>query len=231
MGVGDPKPYASADRSPMTITRDGKTYKIRGRNIRKKPSTAAIVKKKLEFAEKTRKAMQLRATGMSYNQIAKAVGYSNAAHCQRAISEALDTLMLEPTEQLVKITLMTLDQMQAVLWNDFMKSGDNVDLRIRLSDAILRIIDRRKQWTGVQDVLDGFSPTAQVNAQVQINNTGGVLIINGEEPEYMKKLEEASGSSAPQLEFKDMFAGTIEGEVVTDDEEEGASPQGESRNA
>jgi len=219
MGVGDPKSYSSADRGPLSITRDGKTYKIRGKTIRKRSATPAMVKKKLEYAEKTRKAMQLRATGMSYNQIARAVGYSSAPSCQRAITEALDNLMLEPAENMVKITLMTLDQMQAVLWNDFIKSGDNVDLRIRLSDAILRIIDRRKQWAGVQDVLDGHSPTAQVNQQVQIHNTGGVLIINGEEPEYMKKLEEASGSSAPQLEFKDMFAGTIEGEIVTDDDE------------
>jgi hypothetical protein len=225
--MDEPKPYASAERDPMSITRDGKTYKIRGRSVRKKPSTAAIVKKKLEYAEKTKKAMQLRATGMSYAQIAKAVGYSNGTSCQRAIADALDTLMLEPTEQLVKITLMTLDQMQAVLWNDFMKSGENVDLRIRLSDAILRIIDRRKVWTNVQDVLDGFSPTAQVNAQVQIHNTGGVLIIEGDAPKYMKQLEEAAGHEAPKLEFKDMLNGTIEGEIVTDDDEEEGTPSQE----
>jgi len=185
-----------------------------------------MVKRKLAYAEKTKKAMQLRATGMSYSQIAKVVGYRSGDTCQRAIAEALETMMIEPSENLVKMTLMALDQMQMVLWNDFINSGDNVDLRIRLSDAILRIIDRRQKWTGVQDVLDGFSPTAQVNQQVQIHNTGGVLIISGEAPEYMKKLEEASGSSAPQLEFKDMSVDTIEGEIVTDDvEEKGASSE------
>jgi len=221
----EPKPHDSAERTPMTVTKDGMTYKIRGRNVRKKPATAAIVKRKLEYAEKTRKAMQLRATGMSYAQIAKAVGYSDGHKCQRAINEALDTLMIEPAENLVKITLMSLDQMHAILWNDFMKSGENVDLRIRLSDAILRIIDRKKVWTGVQDVLDGVSPTAQVNQQVQIHTSGGVLMISGEAPEYMKQLETAAGHTAPQLEFKDMLnADTVEGEVV-DTDEAGPAPQ------
>jgi orotate phosphoribosyltransferase-like protein len=207
--------------------KDGKLKKFR---VRGKGTRAAITAEKLREqirkAELQKKALQLRASGVSYVVIGKHLNISTDV-AKYNVQKALESLMLEPGEDLVRLELHRLDIMHSLVWADLMKSVD-VDERLRIIPTILNIMDRRAKILGVKSVLDGTSATAQVNAQINIldnsNQPGKVLIIQGAAPEYIKALEEASGHKAPDLNFKDVVYNEasedviVEGEVVTEGE-------------
>lgn len=181
----------------------GKEYKVRG----KKPRPRSP-----ESIAKQTSALQLRMTGATYAQIAQAFQVTNRA-AREYVKNALDYLAIEPAEELLKLELSRLDSMQAMLWRDLLNAAD-ADERIRLVDAIMRIMDRRARYLNIGQ----GGPTTQVNIQNNVKASGGVLIIQGEEPEYLSTLESATGTRTPELDFVEMIkeepGRVLEGQVV-----------------
>ena len=81
---------------------------------------------------------------MSYDEVARAVGYSHRGSAHRAVFKALAEQEVEAVEDLRALELARLDALQAAIWDDAMR-GDT-----RAASAILRIIDQRVRLLGLQ---------------------------------------------------------------------------------
>lgn len=175
-------------------------------------STAALV----QTRQKEEQAIKLRMAGMSLAAIAKQLGYASASGASQAIQRAVDRIGIEPAMELVKLELHRLDEMQKVCWTALIRDGDTSQV-----NPILRIMEMRARFTGLDHFVEKNRDGAVINIQGgQVNvgtGAGGVLIIQGDESEYVKALAAATGVDPKELE-----AGTwlddniVDAEVVED---------------
>lgn len=93
---------------------------------------------------KRARAVELVAQGESYDEVARAVGYSHRGSAHRAVSKALREREVEAVDELRALELLRLDALQAALWDDAMR-GDAV-----AATSILRIIGQRARLLGLQ---------------------------------------------------------------------------------
>jgi len=103
------------------------------------------VKSLAQARMKRGRAVELVAGGMSYDEVARAVGYSHRGSAHRAVYKALAERELEAVEGLRALELARLEALQAAIWDDAMR-GD-----IRAGRAVLRIIDQRVRLLGLRE--------------------------------------------------------------------------------
>jgi hypothetical protein len=94
---------------------------------------------------KRARALELVAEGKSYDEIARAVGYSHRGSAHRAVFKALDDQEAEDVVHLRTIEVARLDRLQHALWDRAV--GGEVDAVL----AVLRIMDRRMRLLGLAD--------------------------------------------------------------------------------
>ncbi|MGO4341552.1 helix-turn-helix domain-containing protein [Pedococcus sp. 2YAF34] len=100
----------------------------------------------LAAARRTR-AIELRAQGLTYEQIAEELGYANRGTVCRIVGDALATQQAEAIEDLRFVQRQRLDALQVALWDTAM-AGD-----VKAAQAILAIVLARVRLLG----LDGTS--------------------------------------------------------------------------
>lgn len=83
------------------------------------------------------RAVELLSQGLSYDEIARQVGFSHRGSAHRAVSKALDERAAADIDQLRDLEGSRLDALQAALWDTAM-SGD-----VHATSTILRIIEHR----------------------------------------------------------------------------------------
>lgn len=115
-------------------------------------STAA----KLTAKEKQKKALELRLAGVTYQQIAEAVGYSNPSVAHRAVKSALDAIPKEAAESLRDMELARLDEMQMRLVARF-RTGD-----LEVTNKIIRVMEHRAKLTGAYQLPEGAGDMTSV---------------------------------------------------------------------
>jgi hypothetical protein len=93
--------------------------------------------------EKQRMALELRRAKLSYDAIAKQLGYVNATSARRAVYTAIRLVIREPAEEVLQMELDNLDRMQASIWPQAIQ-GD-LDAQAR----VLTIMDRRAKYLGL----------------------------------------------------------------------------------
>ena len=93
------------------------------------------------------RCVELAAQGMSYDEIAEAVGYSNRGGAHKAVSAALRAQQAEPVDELRQFECERLDALQRSCWDSAI-AGD-----IPSVDRVLRVIQARVKLLG----LDQFS--------------------------------------------------------------------------
>ena len=94
------------------------------------------------------KAMDLRLSGMTYGEIAAAVGYKSRTSAWRAIKRVLDRQVQRTNKaglRLLQLELDRLDVMQAALWPKVV--GKNPDARA--VEACLKIMQHRARLLGL----------------------------------------------------------------------------------
>lgn len=92
--------------------------------------------RRIEAAEKRRRALQLRKAGASYDQIAQQVGYANRGTAHRAVAEALQESQQDTREDVQQLEAQRLDQMLMALWPKAMQgSGWAVDRILRIMEV------------------------------------------------------------------------------------------------
>lgn len=92
---------------------------------------------------KRARALELAGDGLSYDDIARRVGYAHRGSAHRAVFKALGEYEAENVEALRSLELDRLDELQVGFWNAAV-SGD-----IRAAVAVLRIIDLRARLLGL----------------------------------------------------------------------------------
>jgi hypothetical protein len=105
-------------------------------------------------------ALELRASGMRYQDIADKLGYKTPGGAYKAVKSALVKTLQEPADELRTLEVERLDEMLADLWPNKHKPI--------YTDRILRIMERRAKLLGLDaptktDVTSGGMPIVTVN--------------------------------------------------------------------
>ena len=94
------------------------------------------------------RCVELATQGMSYDEIAKAVGYSNRGGAYKAVSAALRAKQVEAVDELRVVELERLDALQRSCW-DAALEGD-----IASVDRVLKVIAARVRLLGLDQLQD-----------------------------------------------------------------------------
>jgi hypothetical protein len=120
--------------------------------------------------EKELMALELRKLGMTFDQIAAKVGWANRSVARNAVNRALDKVVQEKrteAEELLKLELYRLDSYLLRL-EDSMSTASNVQEITSLTDAMLKIQDKRSKLMGL------YAPVKS-EAEVNVYNHEEVL--------------------------------------------------------
>src|SRR5688500_1141857 len=77
---------------------------------------ARSVSQQLKTKQKQLRALELRAHGDTYEEVARLVGYSNAGAAFKAVHRALGQVDYEAAVELRQIQLLRLDEMLEMVW-------------------------------------------------------------------------------------------------------------------
>lgn len=108
-------------------------------------------------AEKRKQALDLRRAGLSFEEIAEAVGYGNRGSAHRAVKQGIKDITRESASELVELELLRLDDMFAGFYEKA-RDGD-----LFAVDRALKIMDQRARFLGLYDRKPDDS-TAEVRA-------------------------------------------------------------------
>ncbi len=98
---------------------------------------------KIRAAEKAAQAMRLRAAGVTYEEIARTLGYSARSNAHIAVQRALRDAIQEPADELRTLEAGRLDKLQQALWAQAMQGNQGA------VDRVLRIMERRARLLGL----------------------------------------------------------------------------------
>lgn len=99
--------------------------------------------RRIEAAEKRKRALQLRKAGVSYDQIAQQVGYANRGNAHKAVMQELRELPKDDAKDVLNLEVERLDQLLMALWPAAMKG------HVRSSETVIRLMERRSKLLGL----------------------------------------------------------------------------------
>ena len=98
--------------------------------------------RKIDKAERRRKALELRKAGATYEQIGQQLG-CNRGNAHKDVTEAIQDIYREPAEAVLQLEIGRLDVMLLGVWSKA-KAGD-----CQAIDRVLRIQERRAAYLGL----------------------------------------------------------------------------------
>jgi hypothetical protein len=96
-----------------------------------------------EVIEKERKVLELRLSGITFELIAKQVGFASAGACYNAYKRALVRTLQEPADAVREAEVARLDRLMQGVWIAALRG------EVRSVEAVLRIMDRRARLLGL----------------------------------------------------------------------------------
>lgn len=99
------------------------------------------IDRRLSAAEKQRYALELRASGATYEEVARLVGWKSVGSAHKAVMKALKDMRREPVEELRTLELARLDAMLAGGLYTRARRGD-----VGAIDRVLRIMETRRRY-------------------------------------------------------------------------------------
>lgn len=115
----------------------------RVRNRRKSPNDPTVVARRTRDAE----AVKLRRQGMTFDVIARTLGYASSGHAHAAFTAHMATYPKEDVEMARQLECDRLDALQAAIWQRCMDSEDK--LQTWAMDRALKISDQRARLLGL----------------------------------------------------------------------------------
>ena len=106
------------------------------------PQSAAA---RVATAARRLRCVELAGAGKTYEQIAVEVGFANKSSARKAVVAALAARQVDAVDDLRRLEVSRLDQLQSASWEDAL-AGD-----VRAVDRILRIITLRAKLLGLVD--------------------------------------------------------------------------------
>jgi hypothetical protein len=152
------------------------------------------VKNNPEVIDKERRVLEMRLAGITFDAIAKNVGYASPGSAYNAYKRALVRTLQEPAEEIREAEVARLDRLMAGVWTAALRG------EVRSVEAVLRIMDRRAKLLGLDQ------PT-RVQAEVISYDIGSVN-------EHLASLAFGLAHSNPQGR---LGTGESETESVTDE--------------
>jgi len=135
-------------------------------------------KNDIELIEKERQVLELRRSGATYEEIAKATGYATAQGAYLAYGRALKrTLNNAGAQEAREMELDRLDRLQRTWWPKALAGDD------RATDRVLKIMEHRARYLGL------YAPT-KVQMEAVVYDAG---TIEGEVQRLRLLLETNSG--------------------------------------
>jgi len=108
--------------------------------------------RRMEEAQRRRRALELRVAGATYEEIAEALGYSSRSAAWKAVWRAYRQGLRDPAEHLRELESERLDRLQKAWWGKAL-SGDVGAFRY-----LLRLMERRAKLLGL-DAPTKIAPT------------------------------------------------------------------------
>jgi chemotaxis protein histidine kinase CheA len=107
-------------------------------------SESKTSERRLKAAERQREALQLRAAGRTFEDIAKELGYRGPSGAYRAVQAGLKKTLQEPADELRRVECERLDRLMEALWERAIVRGN-----VAAVDRVLRIMERRSRLLGL----------------------------------------------------------------------------------
>ena len=99
--------------------------------------------RRVAVAERHTQAVQLAASGLSYDVIAQRLGYTHRSAARKAVVGALQARTVEAVDELRELEVQRLDGLQRALWERAL-GGEQ-----RAVDSVVRIITARVKLLGL----------------------------------------------------------------------------------
>ena len=115
----------------------------------------------IERAKRRAQALELRAAGRKYREIAEALDYSSPQHAHRDVKTELDALVKGPALEVLSEELDRLDKMLQGLWSEARRGN------VHAVDRVLRIMERRARYLGL-DAPDRVEVDAIVRSPAEL---------------------------------------------------------------
>lgn len=114
---------------------------------------------KLSAAERSRKALEMRLSRATYNDIAQALGYAHRSAARKAVEREIAKVPREKATELLKQELETLDLLQAkimpaILAPGTYENGKPKGPSLFALDRVLGIMDRRAKLMNLDQIPD-----------------------------------------------------------------------------
>ncbi len=106
-------------------------------------------KQDVASVERTAKALELRASGMSYDEIAKQLKFANRGGAFKCIQRALSRYIHSKVEHLRAEELLILDELHAKVWPDAIGDNESKKPSLKAIDTILAIMHVRCRLLGL----------------------------------------------------------------------------------
>lgn len=93
--------------------------------------------------DRERKVLEMRLSGITFEVIAKNVGFASAGACYHAYKRALIRTLQEPADAVREAEIARLDRLMQGVWVSALRG------EVRSVEAVLRIMDRRAKLLGL----------------------------------------------------------------------------------
>jgi len=100
--------------------------------------------RRIAATERQAQAVTLRLMGMEYREIAKKLNFRGPSGAYGAVKAALKKTLQGPTDELRKLELLRLDELQQIAWKRVTVAAD-----LKAIDTVLRIMERRSRLLGL----------------------------------------------------------------------------------
>lgn len=174
------------------------------RGVNAVPATSSTSPAVIEnMTEVERKALELRKSGATYDQIRKSLGMKSLSGAHDAVKRAMRKIIEEPAQEVLKMELERLDQMYMISFSALQKSvalSEGHEPDFGAMDRCLRIIAQRTSLLGIDQP-----------AQVSVNVHNNVVQIADNTQDYLKQLRELREA---EEEAERSGSETIDAEIV-----------------
>jgi len=110
------------------------------------PGESKTSKRRLKARERWLEALELRKRGLTFEAIARQLGYSAPAAAYKAVMSALGEANREPVGEFRELEAQRLDQMQEKISDNI---GPDKETGLPVVDRLLRIMERRARLLGL----------------------------------------------------------------------------------
>lgn len=150
---------------------------------------------------KQEQALELRMTGATYLQIAKAIGYASPGAAKNAVDAVINRTEREAATEVVALDLARLDEYQMRCTHALRNNGD-----LHQIDRLMRIMEMRYRLLGISDET---VRAMQENHGIVVNNKNMVMNIHAApetEDEFIRKMMRATGVNPDSPEAKRLLS-------------------------